>query len=49
MMDPVRLPMARTPDSFDMFNGSPDRYDWKLIDENGRLIPYNSIAWPLRT
>lgn len=32
----------RTSDNFDMFNGSPDRYDWKLIGKVERLIPYNS-------
>ncbi len=32
----------RTSDNFDMYNGSPDRYDWKLIGKEERLIPYNS-------
>lgn len=32
----------RTTDDFDMFNGSPDRYDWKLIGKQEMYIPYNS-------
>lgn len=49
----------RTSDQFDMFNGAPDRYDWKLIGKKEMYIPYNSyklhsdklkykdILWPL--
>lgn len=31
----------RTTDDFDMFNGSPNRYDWKLVGKQEMLIPYN--------
>ena len=32
----------RTSDQFDMYNGSPQRYDWKLIGKREMLVPYNS-------
>lgn len=32
----------RTADQFDMFNGAPDRYDWKLVGKQEMYIPYNS-------
>jgi hypothetical protein len=32
----------RTSDQFDMFNGAPDRYDWKLVGKKEIYIPYNS-------
>jgi hypothetical protein len=32
----------RTTDNFDMFNGAPDRYDWKLNGKKEIYIPYNS-------
>lgn len=32
----------RTSDNFDMFNGAPDRYNWKLIGKREMYIPYNS-------
>jgi hypothetical protein len=32
----------RTADNFDMYNGAPDRYDWKLIGKQEMYIPYNS-------
>ena len=32
----------RTSDQFDMFNGAPDRYDWKLLGKKEMLVPYNS-------
>ncbi|MBU0914408.1 MAG: DUF1329 domain-containing protein [Gammaproteobacteria bacterium] len=32
----------RTTDDFDMFNGSPNRYDWKLVGKQELYIPYNS-------
>ncbi len=32
----------RTTDQVDMFNGSPDRYNWKLIGKKELYIPYNS-------
>jgi len=34
----------RTADNFDMFNGSPDRYDWKLEGKQEVYIPYNSYS-----
>ncbi len=33
---------TRTADDFDMFNGSPDRYDWKLVGKKEMYVPYNS-------
>lgn len=32
----------RTSDNFDLFNGAPDRYDWKLDGKKEMYIPYNS-------
>jgi hypothetical protein len=32
----------RTADDLDLFNGAPDRYDWKLIGKRELYIPYNS-------
>jgi len=32
----------RTSDDFDMFNGAPDRYDWKLVGKKEIYVPYNS-------
>ncbi len=32
----------RTSDNFDMYNGAPDRYDWKLVGKKELLIPYNA-------
>ncbi len=34
----------RTSDQFDMFNGAPDRYDWKLIGKKEMYVPYNSYT-----
>ena len=31
----------RTNDQFDMFNGAPDRYEWKLVGKSERYVPYN--------
>lgn len=31
-----------TIDNFDMFNGAPDRYDWKLVGKRELFIPYNN-------
>ena len=31
----------RTNDQFDMFNGSPERYNWKLIGRMEMIVPYN--------
>ncbi len=32
----------RTSDQFDMYNGAPDRYDWKLVGKQEMIVPYNS-------
>lgn len=32
----------RTTDNYDMYNGAPDRYNWKLIGKKELYIPYNS-------
>ena len=32
----------RTSDQFDMYNGSPQRYDWKLVGKREMLVPYNA-------
>jgi Protein of unknown function (DUF1329) len=32
----------RTSDQFDMYNGSPERYDWKLLGKKEMYVPYNS-------
>ncbi len=33
---------TRTSDNVDMFNGSPDRYNWKLIGKKEMIVPYNA-------
>jgi len=35
----------RTSDQFDIFNGSPERYEWKLVGKQEMIVPYN--AYPL--
>lgn len=32
----------RTADDTDMYNGSPNRYDWKLLEKREVYIPYNN-------
>lgn len=32
----------RTADNFDLYNGAPDRYTWKLLGKKEMYIPYNS-------
>ncbi|MCY1268723.1 hypothetical protein D9M69_187660 [compost metagenome] len=32
----------RTMDSVDMYNGAPDKYDWKLVGKKEMLISYNN-------
>ncbi|NVJ59289.1 MAG: DUF1329 domain-containing protein [Gammaproteobacteria bacterium] len=32
----------RTTDDFDMFNGAPNRYNWKLLGKKEMYIPYNN-------
>ena len=33
----------RTTDNLDIFNGAPDRYEWKLTGKQEMYIPYNSF------
>jgi hypothetical protein len=33
----------RTADDLDMYNGAPDRYEWKLLGKKELYIPYNSF------
>ncbi|MCU1715679.1 DUF1329 domain-containing protein [Pseudomonas sp. 5P_3.1_Bac2] len=33
---------TRASDDFDMYNGAPNRYDWKLIGKQELYIPYNN-------
>jgi hypothetical protein len=37
----------RTSDQFDIYNGSPERYDWKLVGKQEIVVPYN--AYPLHS
>jgi len=37
----------RTSDQFDVYNGSPQRYNWKLVGKKEMLVPYN--AYKLRS
>ena len=37
----------RTADQFDILNGSPERYDWKLVGKQEIIVPYN--AYPLHS
>jgi hypothetical protein len=32
----------RTTDQFDLYNGSPQRYDWKLVGKKEMYVPYNA-------
>jgi Protein of unknown function (DUF1329) len=32
----------RTSDQFDIYNGSPERYDWKLVGKKEIIVPYNA-------
>jgi Protein of unknown function (DUF1329) len=32
----------RTNDQFDMYNGSPERYNWKLVGKKEMYVPYNN-------
>jgi hypothetical protein len=32
----------RTSDQFDMYNGSPERYTWKIVGKKEMYVPYNS-------
>ena len=34
----------RTSDQFDMYNGSPERYDWKIVGKKEIYVPYNSYV-----
>ncbi len=33
----------RTADDLDLYNGAPDRYDWKLLGKKELYIPYNAF------
>lgn len=33
----------RVADNLDMFNGAPDRYDWKLLGKKEVYVPYNNF------
>ena len=33
----------RTADDLDLYNGAPDRYDWKLVGKQELYIPYNAF------
>ena len=37
----------RTVDEFDMFNGSPERFEWRLLGKRELFIPYN--AYPIHS
>ncbi|MCG2599733.1 MAG: DUF1329 domain-containing protein [Achromobacter sp.] len=39
---PSGIDGLRTSDNVDMFNGAPDRYDWKLVGKRELYIPYNN-------
>ena len=39
----------RTSDQFDLYNGSPQRYDWTLVGKKEILVPYNSYKLDLNT
>ncbi|WP_413765764.1 DUF1329 domain-containing protein, partial [Vibrio vulnificus] len=32
----------RTTDNYDLYNGAPDRYEWKLKGKKEMYIPYNA-------
>jgi len=34
----------RSADQFDMYNGSPQHYDWKLLGKQEMYVPYNAYA-----
>ena len=34
----------RTNDQFDMFNGSPERYNWTLVGKKEMYVPYNNYS-----
>ncbi|HXY76409.1 MAG TPA: DUF1329 domain-containing protein [Steroidobacteraceae bacterium] len=34
----------RTADQLDMYNGSPERYDWKIVGKREMYVPYNAYA-----
>jgi len=38
----------RTADNLDMYNGAPDRYDWKLVGKQELYIPYNNFKLAAR-
>jgi len=34
----------RTSDQFDIYNGSPERYEWKLVGKKEMYVPYNAYG-----
>jgi hypothetical protein len=34
----------RTSDQFDMYNGSPERYTWKIVGKKEMYVPYNAYT-----
>jgi hypothetical protein len=38
----------RTSDNFAMYNGAPDRYDWKMVGKKEIFVPYNSYKMTQR-
>jgi hypothetical protein len=38
----------RTSDNFAMYNGAPDRYDWKMVGKKEIYVPYNSYKMTQR-
>lgn len=38
-----------TIDDYDMFNGSTERFDWKLVGKKEMLIPYNNFDLTMRS
>ena len=39
----------RTQDQIDMYNGAPNKYDWKLVGKKEMLMPYNNYKLADRT
>ncbi|WP_433885750.1 DUF1329 domain-containing protein [Pseudomonas vranovensis] len=39
----------RTQDQTDMYNGAPNKYDWKLVGKKEMLVPYNNYKLADRT
>ncbi|CAD5109940.1 DUF1329 domain-containing protein [Zestomonas carbonaria] len=46
---PVTADGLRTNDSIDMYNGAPNKYEWKLLGKKEMLVPYNTYKLADRT